>query len=359
MMRAPLRHPVRENANELKKDHFPASCRACRGLCFCRPALAQEYVPFGPRPSTEGVPEGEWVGGVRLTYGNDDNVAQASDTRLFFVGEEDATFARAEALARYWTTLGNGMRFGTVVMGSYTHYADVNGGNVVTDSLNWYSNGSIHAEVFLETDVETGFGLLTIAPSYAIRAEQGDDRVAALGLISHQLAVDASLAMTDTLSLHAGAAVAFNNYDVVFALASRDRDAVLYEVYGGATIPVFGFAPFDVEIALQENDSDGSDWAWSGVELRLDRSFLITEDLLGSLSLDYGWRDYDTVAFTDLDPAGRGDQEFLRAGLGVDYLLTDTTSVGAYISHLDVIGDNAAFAYDRTEMGITLTMRFQ
>ena len=171
------------------------------------PALAQEYVPFGPRPSTEGLPQDTWVGGVQLTFGHDDNVPPVSDTRLFFAGEEDANFLQFDAAAQYWTELGNGMRFGTILMGSYRDYPDVNPGTPLSPSLDWYGNGSLHAKVYVEADIETGLGLLTIAPSYGFRYEVGaDDRIAALGLSSHQLALDGTLAMTDDFSLHFGAA---------------------------------------------------------------------------------------------------------------------------------------------------------
>lgn len=149
-------------------------------------ALAQERPFTGVRPSTNGLEANQWTGHVSLTFGHDDNAPRVSDSALFFVCEQAASFLQLSGGATYWTELSNGARLGFVITGSTRCYSDEAGDEVITDNLSWYGVTALHPEVFLEFDLNTPLGPMTLTPSYAFHYEEGDDIVEAHGLTSHQ-----------------------------------------------------------------------------------------------------------------------------------------------------------------------------
>lgn len=317
-----------------------------------------ETLSSQPAPTGNPFSTASFSGGVSLTFGYEDNVFLVADESVFFPAGADTASGYVEVVG--WIgdelRLSETMTVGAVVtIGSRSYSAVQNPDFALTaDTFSFYDRLSFEPRLYLRITPDDRW---TFTPSLTFRSE--DAELAAIGLASHQLRLDASYAYSAQTRVDGYVLVARNAFEVDFpGIASRDRDGSYY----AAGIEVRHALPgnrqaFTLGLEIEHNDSRGSDWDFSGYSLSAGFDTHLGGRFYGLFGVSYDDRQYDG-SFADLAPTGRTSQQIVTAEAGIIYVIDRQYAVRADLRHMAYDSNTPAFAGDATEASISFVMTF-
>ncbi len=319
-------------------------------------AGAVERTPAPATPPPDPFNPKSWAADVQLRVGANDNI-QLRPQNTFFTGDQNSVFAAVIAGADHSRSLGERLTARAGIAGAYTSYTSDEASEAAAD-VNDYNLLVLAPTVGL--DLQGGlFGRpANYSAILGYRYENG--QIEAIGLSRTQLRLQAEIEASAATAVTAGYTVSYNDAYVSFPdedLDDRDGAHHRFDV-GVERVFSGGRRRAGLSVAYEDNDADGTNFAYDGVEVALTG----LSHLFGPVYVDgrviYGERDYDGFTSTFVPAPGRTEQDHLTSALTLLLAIDQTLAADVTVEHVDVDSNADQFQGEQTVFSFGLTRSF-